>query len=175
MQKLAIRGTIDGLTGGIGAIIGASLTLDPRIIVITGLVSAFTHSINHFFAYRREFEIELLDSTKRLEELSAINVDYIRSSPLYLKRKKEVQKKAFVAGFSSLIGSLILLLPFILLPLFHAMIISMVTAVIVVALLGLLLGKFTKEDQWRLAVEFSITFIISLFVALLVAGVWEVR
>jgi len=174
MQKIAIRGAIDGLTGGIGAIIGASLTLDPRIVLVTGLVSAFTHSVNDFFAYRREFEVELLDTTKRLEDLSAIDVNYIRHSPTFIKKKKEIQKKAFVAGASSLAGNLILLMPLFFLPLFHALMASMIIAVITVYTLGFLLGNFTKEDKWKLAVEFSTTFVISLFVALVISWVWEV-
>ncbi len=174
MQKIAIRGAIDGLTGGVGAIIGASLTLDPRIILITGVVSAFTHSINDFFAYRREFEVELLDSTKRIEDLSAIDVNYIRHSPLFLKRKKEIQKKAMIAGVSSLLGNLILLIPIFVLPLFQALMASMIIAVVTVYALGFLLGKFTKEDKWKLAVEFSTTFVISLFVALVITWLWGV-
>ncbi len=174
MQKVAIRGAIDGLTGGIGAIIGASLTLDPRVVLVTGFVSAITHSINDFFAYRREFEVDLLDSTKRLEDLSAIDVNYIRHSPLFLKRKREIQKKALVAGISSLIGNIILLIPIFLLSLFQGIMVSMIIAVVTVYLLGFLLGKFTKEDKWKLAVEFSTTFIISLMVALVVAWIWEV-
>ena len=174
MQKVAIRAAVDGLTGGIGAIIGASLTLDPRIILVTGVVSAFTHSLNDFFSYRREFEVDLLDSTKHIEELSAINVNYIRNSPLFLERKKEIHKKAMVAGLFSFLGTFLLLIPLFFLPLSIALITSMVVAVILVYILGFLLGKFTEEDQWKLAVEFSVTFIISLIVALLVSWLWEV-
>ena len=174
MRNTFIRGMVDGITSGIGAIIGAAVTLNPSIVMITGLTSAFSHSINDFFSYRREFNIDILDSTKKIEDLSNLDARYIRESPTFLKKKKEYKKKSLVGGLSSFIGKVILLIPFLFLSMVRSLITSILLGITISAICGVFIGKFTKEDKSRMALDMALTFFVSLAVGLLVVWVYGI-
>lgn len=169
-----MRGLVDGATSGIGAIVGASVTLNPSIVLITGLTSAFSHSINDFFSYKREFDIDILDSTKKIEDLSNLDARYIRESPTFLRKKKEYKKKSMVGGISSFIGKILLLLPFLFLPLIYGLISSIIIGISIASFSGIILGKLTKEDKSKMALDTGLTFFVSLMVGLLVVWVYGI-
>ena len=169
-----MRGLVDGVTGGIGAIIGASVTLNPSIVLITGLTSAFSHSINDFFSYKREYDIDILDSTKKIEELSNLDARYIRESPTFLKKKREYKKKSVVGGIASFTGKILLLIPFFFLSLEDSLIISIIIGISIAIFSGAVLGKLTKEDKSKMALDMGVTFFASLMVGLLIVWVYGI-
>ncbi len=172
MRITFLRGWIDGTVTNIGSIAGALVTMNPYMIIAIGLASAFSHSINDFFSYKREFDLDILYSTKRIEELSNLDVEYIRSSPSFLKKKKEYRKKSFVGGFASLLGKLYILIPFFFLPINYAFLSTVILGILGTIVPSFFLGKITKADKYRIAVDMSFSFLVSLSIGLFIVWVY---
>ena len=131
--KDLILGGQDGLVDVLGVILGvATATANIKLVIIAALSSAIAESFSMgAVAYT---------SQKALEEYSRKRKDSLR----YIKAFFE----SLVVFLSTLIGSLIPIIPFLVFNLNEAIIVALILSLLVLFVAGALSGKIAKSEHW---------------------------
>lgn len=122
--------------------------------------------------YRKKgFQGELLE--KVVEQITSndkVWLDVMMFEELGLKpiHSEGVARTAFTVGFSSLVGSLVPLVPYFFLPLKQSLPVSVIFSGLVLFVMGFYKGKVTVGNYWRSATELTV---IGLFAALAGYGI----
>jgi predicted membrane protein (TIGR00267 family) len=144
-----IRGLIDGSLSTLGVIIGAS-GADPAIIITAGLGGGVANGLSNvlgaFTAEKAKMEMELAELEKAMLRRGGLKGTFIH---------EKAKKKTFIGGLSdglsTILGSVIPVIPFLLMyPLRYdrstAMLLSISITIFLLFFLGVYLGKLSKEN-----------------------------
>jgi predicted membrane protein (TIGR00267 family) len=142
--RYLILGTIDGLLAVLGIIIGASAsTADAGIIVKAalggGIALALTNGIGSYLA-ESAVEYGKIASVER-----AILQD-LKDTRIEVQAKRRIVTGSIVHGGASLIGSLIPILSFLLLPAGVAVISAIILTLATLVILGFYSGKISGQS-----------------------------
>lgn len=146
-----ILGTIDGVLAILGIIVGISSTaLDPDIIIRAalggGIALCLTNGIGSYLA-ESAVEYGKLSSVER-----ALLQD-LKDTRLEKMTKKKIFLDSIAHGGSSLVGSIIPILPFLFLEGFDAVIWSIALSLSSLVVLGLYSGKISRQSYIKSVVR----------------------
>lgn len=145
--RYLILGTIDGLLAVLGIIIGASAsTADAGIIVKAalggGIALALTNGIGSYLA---ESAVEY----GRIASVERAILQGLKDTRIEAQAKRRIVIGSIVHGGASLIGSLIPVLSFLLLPAEISLIVSILLSLVTLVILGFYSGKISGQSYLK--------------------------
>ena len=134
-----ILGAQDGIVNVLGLVLGvASATFDTRVVLISGLAGLFAESIS----------------------MGAVAFTSSEAARDYYRKEKKVSKlyknPKYIGLFvfvATMIGSIVPLIPFFLVPVKQGMIVSVILSGIVLFAIGAVKGKLTNISWKKSAIE----------------------
>jgi predicted membrane protein (TIGR00267 family) len=145
--RYLILGTIDGLLAVLGIIIGASAsTTDAGIIIKAALGGGIALGLtNGIGSYLAESAVEY----GRIAAVERAILQDLKDTRIEEQAKRRIIIGSIIHGGASLIGSIIPLAPFFLLPAGTALIASIVLSLSTLVILGLYSGKVSGQGYLK--------------------------
>ncbi len=126
---------------------------------------------------KRGFEGELLEAiVKKITSNKEVWLDLMMSEELKIEPigKDKAVKAAFIVGLSAIVGSLIPLLPFFVLPLRQSIIVAVVLTAVTLVIVGYYKAKVTVGKPMRSAVEMLVIGMVSAAIGYFVGLIFKV-
>lgn len=142
MIRYFIRGLIDGSLSTLGIVIGASIA-SPIVIISAAVGGAVANGFSNILgAFSAEYAIRY----RSFRELERHMLKDLEGTQLDEKTKKDIQKSGFVDGGSTMLGGVVPILPFLFLAPAQALLVSIAAVVILMLMLGIVIGRISKEN-----------------------------
>ncbi|WP_406671377.1 VIT1/CCC1 transporter family protein [Methanolobus sp. ZRKC4] len=141
--RYIILGSIDGTLAVLGVVIGTShVSSDTSIVINAALGGAIALALtNGIGSYLAESAVEY----GRLAELEKPLLRSLERTRLEQETKKKIWSDSFFHGGASFLGSLVPILPFLLLDA-NQLEVAIVFSIIVLSILGVFSGKLAKQS-----------------------------
>jgi len=167
-RRYFVMNGFDGAMTAFGIILGSWIAgvSNPGVIVLAGLGACLAMGLSGFFGAYMAERAERERHLKELEKATHNNVD-----PIQYEASRFVEfYVALIDGLSPTLTAIISIIPFILvsagwMTIGDAYIVSMILALITLFLLGIYLGKISKENGWLYGVAMLI---VGAFTALII-------
>jgi predicted membrane protein (TIGR00267 family) len=142
-SRYIILGSIDGILAVLGVVIGASnVSSNPNLIINAALGGAIALAMtNGLGSYLAESAVEY----GHLADLEKPLLRNLGSTSLEKETRNKILYDTLAHGGSSLIGSLVPILPFVFLE-YYALEVSVGLSIIVLAALGMFSGKIARQN-----------------------------
>lgn len=163
------RGLIDGSLSVLGVVLGAAIGGDVRIIIAAGVGGAIANSLSNVFgALTAERAAILVDLVETEEDLVGSDVR-LKDTKIYDKLKKKIYVGGFLDGVFTLIGSIVPIVPFVFAPatitLQNAIYLSIAVTLALLFILGIYLGKVSRENMIILGTKMALFGLVTAVVA----------
>ena len=167
-RRYFVMNGFDGAMTAFGIILGSWIAgvSNPTVIVLAGLGACLAMGLSGFFGAYMAERAERERHLKELEKATHNHVD-----PIQYEASRFVEfYVALIDGLSPTLTAIISIIPFILvsagwMSIGDAYIVSMILALITLFLLGIYLGKISKENSWLYGVAMLI---VGAFTALII-------
>jgi predicted membrane protein (TIGR00267 family) len=141
--RYIILGSIDGLLAVLGIIVGlATATQDTGLIVKAalggGIALCLTNGIGSYLA---ETAVEY----SRISNVERAMLENLRDTHIEKMAKRKIIRDSLIHGGASFVGSLVPIVPFLLLSGLAAIVASVILALIALVLLGIYSGKVSEQ------------------------------
>ena len=154
-------GLADGLIMCLGLIIGvAEVTSDTRLVIITGVIGGFANAFGNSIGFF------MSQSAERALQIHAMT-DH--GSITRIHSKKEILANTLFAFTSTITAVLILLSPFIVLPINQATILTFVIGTIMAFILGSYIGKISHEKPYKEGLKYALLAVLGAIIAHFIA------
>jgi len=148
-----VRGFVDGSLSTLGIVIGASAA-SSWIIVAAGVGGALANGVSNVLG---ALSAERIDQYRELREVERAMVSQeLKGSALDGKIRKETVAAGMVDGLATMAGGAIPILPYLALDPDHAVFVSIALVIVEVFVLGLYLGKLSRENIVFSAVKMAV-------------------
>jgi len=167
-RRYFVMNGFDGAMTAFGIILGSWIAgvSNPAVIVLAGLGACLAMGLSGFFGAYMAERAERERHLKELEKATHNHVD-----PIQYEASRFVEfYVALIDGLSPTLTAIISIIPFILvsagwMSIGDAYIVSMILALITLFLLGIYLGKISKENGWLYGIAMLI---VGAFTALII-------
>jgi len=133
-------GTMDGLITILGVVIGiATATQNSEVVLISGLVAGLANAFGNAFGF---YASELAERAEHIQENQ------------HVSSMVETRRSTLLAFAHSLVSTLVIVAPFVMLSLMHAIIASLILALALLFALGALVGKFSHASPWKFGIRY---------------------
>ena len=168
VKRQFVRGFIDGSLSTLGVVIGAS-GAEISVIIAAG-VGGVANGLSNIFG---AFTAEKIEEQMQLLKIEKAMLKDLKETEIHRDVRRKVLKKSLIDGISTIFGSVVVVIPFLLALIFKAeaylaTLSSMMMTTLSLGIVGLYLGKLSKEN---LAISFAkmaafgiITALISLMI-----------
>lgn len=148
--RYIILGSIDGILAVLGVVIGTShVSNDPAIVINAALGGAVALALtNGVGSYLAESAVEF----GKLAELEKPLMRSLNSTRLEQETKKKIWSDSFFHGGASFFGSLVPILPFLLLD-EYMLEVAIICSIAVLSILGVYSGKLAKQSMIKHSVR----------------------
>jgi len=178
MSRYIALGTLDGILAVMGVTLAASgvagaggLEIPNYIIGLTGLSGGIALAMSNAFGSFIGERAEEVRSIRELEQKMMLDEGKLDDTLIHQQAKKRVFMSMFTHGFSSFIGSFVPVVPFLLIASrFTATITTVVLCFIALIILGVYLGRVSRESLLRTSVEIVLIGILISVVSFLIGG-----
>lgn len=178
MSRYIALGTLDGILAVMGVTLAASgvagaggLEIPNYIIGLTGLSGGIALAMSNAFGSFIGERAEEVRSIRELEQKMMLDEGKLDDTLIHQQAKKRVFMSMFTHGFSSFIGSFVPVIPFLLIASrFTATITTVVLCFIALIILGVYLGRVSRESLLRTSVEIVLIGILISVVSFLIGG-----
>lgn len=160
----------DGVLTIIGILMGTYTAgvEEPRIVLITGLTTAFAMGISGLWG---AYLTESAERERALDDLGRQTLTDLHPTRIGRASRSAIIIVSVVDGLSPILASVIVLLPFIFAPLLPtidaAYLTSLILALVVLFLLGIMLGRISRGSIWIFGLKTLIAGILSIAISLL--------
>ncbi|WP_290899845.1 TIGR00267 family protein [Ferroglobus sp.] len=153
MERQLVRGFIDGSLSTLGVVIGAS-GAEISIIIAAGIGGGVANGLSNVFG---AFTAERIEEEMQIVKIERAMLKNLKETEIYKSVRRKVLKKSLIDGVSTIFGSVIVVLPFFFALVlnaspFFATLVSIALTTVALGLIGLYLGKLSKEN---LAISFA--------------------
>ncbi|OPY28680.1 MAG: VIT family protein [Methanobacterium sp. PtaU1.Bin242] len=178
MSRYIALGTLDGILAVMGVTLAASgvagaggLEIPNYIIGLTGLSGGIALAMSNAFGSFIGERAEEVRSIRELEQKMMLDEGKLDDTLIHQQAKKRVFMSMFTHGFSSFIGSFVPVVPFLLIASrFTATITTVVLCFIALVILGIYLGRVSRESLLRTSIEIVLIGILISVVSFLIGG-----
>ena len=133
-------GTMDGLITILGVVIGiASATQNSGAVVISGLIAGLANAFGNSFGF---YASELAERAEHIQENQ------------HVSSMAETQRSTILAFVHSVVSTVVVVAPFVMLGLMHAMVASLILALALLFALGAVVGRFSHVSPWKFAFRY---------------------
>lgn len=148
--RYIILGSIDGILAVLGVVIGTShVSDDPTIVINAALGGAVALALtNGVGSYLAESAVEF----GKLAELEKPLLRSLDSTRLEKETKKKIWSDSLFHGGASFLGSLVPIMPFLLLN-SHMLEVAIIFSIAVLSVLGVYSGKLAKQSMIKHSVR----------------------
>ena len=161
-----ILGGQDGLVNVLGIVLGmAAATQELRFVIIAGLAATFAESISMAaVAYTSTKAESDYYESKNIKRMGGIDYLYPHYSPI---------KSAFIVGASSIIGSIIPIIPFLISAIisinqYLAMIVAIVISALALFITGSIEGRLTSKRWYKEGIKLTLIGMIAALAGFLI-------
>lgn len=178
MSRYIALGTLDGILAVMGVTLAASgvagaggLEIPNYIIGLTGLSGGIALAMSNAFGSFIGERAEEVRNIRELEQKMMLDEGKLDDTLIHQQAKKRVFMSMFTHGFSSFIGSFVPVIPFLLIASrFTATITTVVLCFIALVILGIYLGRISRESLLRTSIEIVLIGILISVVSFLIGG-----
>ena len=178
MSRYVALGTLDGILAVMGVTLAASgvasaggLEIPNYVIGLTGLSGGIALALSNAFGSFIGERAEEARNLRELEQKMVIEEGALDDTLIHRQAKKRVYMSMFTHGFSSFTGSFVPVLPFILLAdRTTATLTTIGLCFIALVILGIYLGKVSRESLLKTSVEIVLIGVLIGFVSYVIGG-----
>ncbi|MGZ7043860.1 MAG: TIGR00267 family protein [Methanobacterium sp.] len=178
MSRYIALGTLDGILAVMGVTIAASgvaaaggIAIENYVIGLTGLSGGIALSMSNAFGSFIGERAEESRTLRELEDKMMLDEGELDDTLIHRQAKRRIYMSMFTHGFSSFIGSFVPVLPFLLIAdRMTALVTTLVASFIALIILGIYLGKVSRESLLKTAIEIVIIGILISIVSFLIGG-----
>jgi predicted membrane protein (TIGR00267 family) len=178
MSRYIALGTLDGILAVMGVILAASgvvsaggLHIPNLVIGLTGLSGGIALALSNAFGSFIGERAEEFRNIRELEDKMMLNEGKLDGTVIHKQAKRRVYMSMFTHGFSSFIGSLVPVTPFLILSSrFTATVTTITLCFTALVILGIYLGIVSRQSLLKTSVEIVIVGIIIGVVSFILGG-----
>lgn len=153
MERQLVRGFIDGSLSTLGVVIGAS-GAEISVIIAAGIGGGVANGLSNVFG---AFTAERIGEEMQLLKIERAMLKNLKETEIYRDVREKVLKKSLMDGISTIFGSVVVIIPFLLTMIFRpeaypTTLLSIAITTLSLGIIGLYLGKLSKEN---LVISFS--------------------
>ena len=178
MSRYVALGTLDGILAVMGVILTASGVIamgggevQNYLIGLTGLSGGIALAMSNAFG---SFIGERAEETRTLRELErkmVMDEGKLDDTIIHKQAKRRIYMSMFTHGFSSFIGSFVPVLPFLLIAdRMTATVTTIILCFTALIILGVYLGRVSRESLFKTSVEIVIIGIVISAVSFIIGG-----
>ena len=169
MERQLVRGFIDGSLSTLGVVIGAS-GAEISIIIAAGIGGGVANGLSNVFG---AFTAERIEEEMQIVKIERAMLKNLKETEIYKSVRRKVLKKSLIDGVSTIFGSVIVVLPFFFALVlnaspFFATLVSIALTTVALGLIGLYLGKLSKENLALSFAKMAAFGIVTAFLSMLV-------
>lgn len=178
MSRYIALGTLDGILAVMGVTLAASgvagaggVDIPNYIIGLTGLSGGIALSMSNAFGSFIGERAEEVRNIRELEQKMMLDEGKLDDTLIHKQAKRRIYMSMFTHGFSSFIGSFVPVLPFIFIASRSmATITTVILCFIALIILGIYLGRVSRENLFKTSVEIVLIGILISVVSFLIGG-----
>lgn len=178
MSRYVALGTLDGILAVMGVTLAASgvaaaggVQIENFLIGLTGLSGGIALALSNAFGSFIGERAEERRTLRELEDKMMLDEGELDDTLIHKQAKKRIYMSMFTHGFSSFVGSFVPVVPFLLIAdRFNALITTLVACFVALVILGIYLGKVSRESLLKTAIEIVIIGIIISAISFLIGG-----
>jgi predicted membrane protein (TIGR00267 family) len=178
MSRYIALGSLDGILAVMGVTLAASgvvsvggLHMLNYVIGITGLSGGVALSLSNAFGAFIGERTEEFRNIRELEHKMMLDEGKLDDTVIHKQAKRRVYMSMFTHGFSSFIGSLVPVMPFLILTSrFTATVTTIILCFTALVILGIYLGIVSRSNLLKTSVEIVIVGIIIGLVSFILGG-----
>jgi TIGR00267 family protein len=178
MSRYVALGTLDGILAVMGVTLAASgvasaggLEISNFAIGLTGLSGGIALAMSNAFGSFIGERAEEARTLRELEEKMMLNEGDLDETIIYKQAKRRIYMSMFTHGFSSFIGSFVPVMPFLLIQdKITATITTVVLCFVALIILGLYLGKVSRDSLLRVSFEIVLIGVLISVVSFIIGG-----
>ncbi|MBI5458268.1 TIGR00267 family protein [Methanobacterium sp.] len=178
MSRYVALGTMDGILAVMGVTLTASgvaavsgMELSNFAVGLTGLSGGIALAMSNAFGSFIGERAEEVRSIRELEQKMMLEEGKLDDTHIHQQAKKRIYMSMFTHGFSSFTGSFVPVLPFILISQrLSAIICTLVLCFLALIILGVYLGKVSRESLVKTSLEIVLIGILISVVSYLIGG-----
>ncbi len=178
MSRYVALGTMDGIlavmgvtltASGISAVGGGEIS--NFLIGLTGLSGGIALAMSNAFGSFIRERAEETRTLRELEKKMVMNEGQLDDTVIHKKAKRRIYMSMFTHGFSSFTGAFVPVLPFLLIAdRMTATITTIVLCFMALIILGIYLGRVSRESLFKTSVEIVIIGIVISLVSFFIGG-----
>ena len=178
MSRYVALGTLDGILAVMGVTLAASgiaaaggVEISNFVIGLTGLSGGIALAMSNAFGSFIGERAEESRTLRELEDKMMLSEGELDDTIIHQQAKRRIYMSMFTHGFSSFVGSFVPVLPFLLIAdRMSALVTTLAACFIALAILGVYLGKVSRESLLKTAAEIVIIGVIISAISLLIGG-----
>ena len=178
MSRYVDLGTMDGILAVMGVTLTASgvaavsgMDLSNFAVGLTGLSGGIALALSNAFGSFIGERAEEVRSIRELEQKMMLEEGKLDDTHIHQQAKKRIYMSMFTHGFSSFTGSFVPVLPFLLISQrLNAIICTLVLCFLALIILGVYLGKVSRESLVKTSLEIVLIGILISVVSYLIGG-----
>ena len=178
MSRYVALGTMDGILAVMGVTLAASgvsgasgLELSNFTVGLTGLSGGIAITMTNAYGSFIGERAEEVRNIRDLEHQMMLEEGKLDDTHIHQQAKRRIYMSMFTHGFSSFIGSFVPVLPFLLISdRITAIICTLILCFTALIILGVYLGKVSRESLLRTSVEIVLIGILISVVCYLIGG-----
>ena len=178
MSRYVALGTMDGILAVMGVTLTASgvagaagLDISNFSVGLTGLAGGIALAMSNAFGSFIGERAEEVRTIRDLEHKMMLDEGKLDDTHIHQQAKRRIYMSMFTHGFSSFIGSFVPVLPFLLISdRITAIICTLILCFTALIILGVYLGKVSRESLLRTSVEIVLIGILISVVCYLIGG-----
>ena len=178
MSRYVALGTLDGILAVMGVTLAASgiaaaggVEISNFVIGLTGLSGGIALAMSNAFGSFIGERAEEARTLRELEDKMMLSEGELDDTIIHQQAKRRIYMSMFTHGFSSFVGSFVPVVPFLLIAdRMSALVTTLAACFIALAVLGIYLGKVSRESLLKQAVEIVIIGVVISAISLLIGG-----
>jgi predicted membrane protein (TIGR00267 family) len=178
MSRYVALGTLDGILAVMGVTLAASgvasvagAEIPNYVIGLTGLSGGIALALSNAFGSFIGERAEEVRTIRELEEKMMLDEGKLDDTLIHRRAKKRIFMSMITHGFSSFTGSFVPVIPFIFIAdRLNATITTVVLCFIALVVLGIYLGRVSRESLVKTSIEIVLIGILISVVSFLIGG-----
>ncbi|MBI5681121.1 MAG: TIGR00267 family protein [Methanobacterium sp.] len=178
MSRYVALGTLDGILAVMGVTLAASgvaaasgADISNYVIGLTGLSGGIALAMSNAFGSFIGERAEESRTLRELEEKMMLSEGELDDTLIHKQAKRRIYMSMFTHGFSSFIGSFVPVVPFLLIAdRLTALITTLVACFIALIMLGIYLGKVSRESLIKTSIEIVAIGVLISVISFLIGG-----
>lgn len=159
-----VRGLVDGTLVALGVMLGASVSGNSMIVIIAVIGGGIADMIGNLTSALTAESASFLEEVKDLEKKMLVKRKELMAMRYFSGGSRDSYKRSLCDMGATFVGVFLMLLPFLFLELYSALIVSLSWAIIMLFAVGVIIGKITKTSMIKLGLRTAALGLLALVV-----------